>query len=311
MFEPSKSIDIHMVTDGMNMTCVDCHKTKNHNISGKVYSLSSMNINRAFCEDCHNSTPDEKEILNEHTLKVACQTCHIPVYANANSTTMYWDWSKAGKLKDGKPYTEENSLGNHTYMSIKGQFVWARNVKPDYIWFNDTSSHYISGEKIADDSKPLVLNQLHGSYNDPESKIVPVKIHTAKQPYDPVNKIIIQPKLYADKQGEGGFWQDFDWVKASEIGMKNVGQPFSGQVSFIETKMYLPVNHMVSTKEESVQCKECHTRSNSRLEKLTGFYIPGQDRSQMVVYAGFSLIILTFLEVFIHSIIRIYLKKHL
>lgn len=309
MFETSKSVDVHMGSDGMNMSCIDCHRTKYHNISGKLYSLSSMNINRIFCEDCHTSTPHEKQILNEHTLKVACQTCHIPTYAKVNSTKLFWDWSEAGKLKDGKPYTEHDSLGNKIYMSTKGKFVWGKNLKPDYIWFNGTSSHYISGDIINDTTKPLVLNQLHGSYNDPDSKIIPVKLHIAKQPYDPLNKILIQPKLYSDKPGEGAYWKDFDWTKASETGMKIVGLPFSGKISFIETIMYWPINHMVSSKEESVQCKECHTRENSRLENLTDFYIPGRDRSVIVDYAGFSLIILTIFGVIGHSILRIYFKR--
>ena len=61
---------------------------------------------------------------------------------------MSWKWSDAGKLKDGKPYEEEDSLGNHNYMSIKGSFVWERNVKPDYIWFNGTADHYLLGDTI-------------------------------------------------------------------------------------------------------------------------------------------------------------------
>ncbi len=311
MFEPTKSLDIHMGTDGMNMACVDCHKTKHHNISGKLYSLSSMNVNRAYCEDCHTSTPHEKEILNEHPMKVACQTCHIPTYAKANSTKMYWDWSQAGKLKDGKPYTIEDSLGNHVYMSIKGAFVWARDVKPDYIWFNGTSSHYVAGDVVEDTTKTLILNKLHGSYNDPESKIIPVKIHLAKQPFDPVNKILIQPKLYSPNPGEGAYWKDFDWVRASESGMKTVGLPFSGKVSFIETAMYWPVNHMVAPKEQTVQCKECHTRQNSRIAKLTDFYIPGRDRSDIVEYAGFTMIILTIFGVLVHAFLRYYFKPKL
>ena len=112
-----------------------------------MYSLSSMNHNRVFCEDCHTETPHEKEILNEHTLKVACQTCHIPIYAKEKSTKMNWDWSTAGKLKNGKPYHEEDSLGNHTYLSIKGSFVWERDIKPEYQWFNGTASHYLEGDE--------------------------------------------------------------------------------------------------------------------------------------------------------------------
>lgn len=310
-FEPTKEIDIHMATDGMNLQCVDCHTTEQHNITGKVYSLSSMNHNRNNCEQCHSATPHDDDILNEHTLKVACQTCHIPTYAKGNATKMYWDWSTAGKLKDGEPYVEEDSMGNHAYMSIKGSFVWKKNVTPDYIWFNGTASHYLEGDKIQDTTKPLVLNQLHGSYGDDESKIVPVKIHIAKQPYDPINKILIQPKLFAEEKGEGAFWKDFDWQTASEVGMKDAGLPFSGKVSFIKTEMYWPVNHMVASTENTLQCNNCHTRKDSRLAKLTDFYMPGRDYSSLVDTSGKWLIILTIVGIIIHGIIRFTFKRKL
>jgi len=306
MFEPTKDIDIHMASEGMNLQCVDCHTTEEHNISGKVYSLSSMNLNRNTCEQCHTDTPHEDNILNEHNLKVACQTCHIPTYAKANATKMFWDWSEAGKLKDGKPYSEEDSMGNHTYLSIKGSFIWEKNVTPDYIWFNGTASHYIKGDIVQDTTEVLILNQLHGSYADDESKIIPVKIHMARQPYDPVNRLLIQPKLYAEKKGEGAFWKDFDWQTASKIGMKESNLPFSGKITFIKTGMYWPINHMVADKESTVTCDECHTRNNSRLAGLNDFYLPGRDFSAPIDMAGKWMLILTILGIFIHSVIRIF-----
>jgi octaheme c-type cytochrome (tetrathionate reductase family) len=307
-FEPSKEIDIHMASDGMNLQCVDCHTTEQHNISGKVYSLSSMNMNRNTCEQCHTETPHEDNILNEHSIKVACQSCHIPTYAKGNSTKMYWDWSTAGKLKNGEPYEEDDSLGNHTYLSIKGSFIWERNVVPDYIWFNGTASHYIEGDIISDTTKPLVLNQLHGSYADEDSKIYPVKIHVANQPYDPINKILIQPKLFADKKGEGAFWKDFNWQTAATVGMKDANLPFSGKISFIKTEMYWPVNHMVATKENTLKCNSCHQRENSRLAGLNDFYMPGRDYSKIVEVGGVWMLILTLLGVLTHGAIRIVLS---
>lgn len=311
MFEPTKDIDVHMAVDGMNLQCVDCHETRQHTISGKLYSLSSMNLNRNTCEQCHTEVPHKDEILNEHTLKVACESCHIPTYAKDHSTKMFWDWSTAGRLKNGEPYSEEDSLGNHTYLSIKGSFVWANNLKPDYIWFNGTASHYLKGDIVQDTSDVLMLNQLHGSYADGESKIIPVKIHLARQPYDPVNKMLIQPKLFAEKKGEGAFWKDFNWQTAAANGMKESGLPFSGEIKFIKTGMYWPVNHMVADKEHTVQCEECHTRTNSRLAGLTDFYLPGRDRSGFIDWAGQWMLILTLLGIFLHASTRyfFYLRR--
>lgn len=305
MFEPTREVDIHMATDGMNLQCIACHKTDKHTISGKMYSLSSMNRNRATCEKCHSENPHEVAILNKHTIKVACQTCHIPRYAKVNATKTDWDWSTAGKLKDGEPYEVDDKDGNHTYLSIKGSFKWGKNLKPDYIWFNGTANHYLLGDTVADISKPLVLNQLNGSYNDRDSRIIPVKIHRAKQPFDPVTKMLIQPKLFSDKVGEGALWKDFDWMRASQVGMKDVNLPFSGKLTFINTEMYWPINHMVSSKEKSVQCNECHSRENSRLTNLKDFYMPARDYNPMIESAGSALLILSLIGVFIHGTIRI------
>ena len=129
------------------------------------------------------------------------------------------------------------------------------------------------------------------------------------QPYDPINKILIQPKLYADKKGEGAFWKDFNWEKASEIGMKDVNLPFSGKVGFIKTKMYWPLNHMVSTKDLTVKCVECHSRENSRLASLTDFYMPARDYSSFIETAGFLIIMLTLIGVLVHGSIRIFSSK--
>lgn len=309
MFDGSKDIDVHMGTDGANMSCVDCHTSQNHLMKGKVYSLSSMNRDRSTCEQCHTENPHEAAILNEHTLKVACQTCHIPVYAKVNATKMEWDWSTAGKLKDGKPFEIDDKDGNHTYLSIKGSFTWGTNVKPDYVWFNGTADHYLIGDTVSDTTKPLQVNTLNGSYSDPESKITPVKIHKARQPYDPVNKMLIQPKLFADKKGEGALWKDFDWVRASRIGMEEVGLPFSGQLSFIRTEMTWPVNHMVSTKDKTVSCSECHSRNESRLAGLNDFYMPARDHSPVIDTAGKWIIFLSIMGIFAHGSLRIFSNR--
>ncbi|MCX7959465.1 MAG: cytochrome C, partial [Deltaproteobacteria bacterium] len=226
---------------------------------------------------------------------------HIPVYAKVNATKIYWDWSTAGRLKNGEPFIEEDEDGNHKYMSVKGSFVWGKNLKPDYVWFNGTATHYLLGDRIKDPKSPLVLNPLYGSYDDAESKIIPVKIHTAKQPYDPENNILIMPKLYAENKGAGAFWKDFDWIKAAETGMKEQGLPFSGKIDFIETKMYWPVNHMVSVKEKSVRCEECHTRNGSRIANLRDFYIPGRDYSPLVDGTGRMIIIFAILGIIAHG----------
>jgi octaheme c-type cytochrome (tetrathionate reductase family) len=285
LFEPDRNLDVHMASDGANMQCVDCHMAENHHMLGKSYALSSMNRNRVTCEQCHTDRPHEDDILNEHTLKVSCQSCHISTYARANATKMVWDWSTAGRLRNGEPYEEKDAQGNLTYASIKGTFTWQSNVTPEYVWFNGTASHYLLGD-TADATKPIAINTLYGSYDDPDAKVTPVKVHRAIQPYDPANKMLIQPKLFAQVKGEGAFWKDFNWQRSAEEGMKSVGLPYSGTYAFAHTELTLPVNHMVAPKEQAVGCSQCHTRENSRLSALRDFYMPARDRNKTVDLFG-------------------------
>ncbi|HEY9165944.1 MAG TPA: tetrathionate reductase family octaheme c-type cytochrome [Candidatus Kryptonia bacterium] len=304
MFDPDRDVDVHMATDGVDMQCVDCHTAQKHQMLGKMYSVSSMNRNRVQCETCHTSMPHTDDVLNEHTLKVACQTCHIPVFAKVNPTKLYWDWSTAGKLENGQPFELKDSSGTDIYMSIKGSFKWGKMVKPDYVWFNGTASHYLLGDTF-DPSKPVEINKLYGSYDDPDSKIYPVKIHRSNQIYDTGFDYLIQPKTFSAKKGDGGYWGDFNWQRAAEEGMKQVNLPYSGRYGFVQTEMYWPVNHMVSPKEQAVQCSECHTRDNGRLANLSGFYIPGRDYNPWVEGLGGGLLVLTLAGVFIHGAGRI------
>ncbi|MCA9196326.1 MAG: tetrathionate reductase family octaheme c-type cytochrome [Planctomycetales bacterium] len=308
LFDPDREVDVHMATGGANLVCSDCHITRNHQMQGKLYSVSSMNRNRSSCEQCHTEMPHDDNILNEHTLKVACQTCHIPHYAKVAATKTTWDWSTAGKLKDGQPYEQKDQLGNVTYMSEKGTFGWEQNAEPEYAWFNGTAGHYLLGDKVSD-QQPIPINQLHGSYADPDAKIIPVKVHRGKQLYDPVQQMLIQPKLVAAEKGAGAFWKDFNWETAATAGMQSIGLTYSGQHRFAETSMTWPINHMVAPKEQSLQCADCHHRTNSRLANLTGFYMPGRDRNVTVDRIGQGLIGLVFLGVVTHGAGRIWLSR--
>lgn len=300
----TREVDVHMASNGMNMTCVDCHETENHQMLGKLYSVSASNINRATCEQCHTEKPHFDNVVNRHSAKVACQTCHIPTYAKVNSTKMSWKWSEAGKKKDGKSITEKDSLGNVAYMSKKGSFTWSKDIEPDYMWFNGTADHYLLGDKV--DSFPVYMNKLYGSADDPNSKIIPVKVHIGDQLYDNKTKLLVQPKLFAKHKGDSAYWKDFDWKLAAEAGMKKIGLPYSGDYKFVETKMYWPVNHMVAPKGKTVSCSECHTRENGRMASIQGIYIPGRDNFSILDFLGSLIVLGSLAGVLVHAAIRIF-----
>ncbi|MCK5856627.1 MAG: tetrathionate reductase family octaheme c-type cytochrome [Bacteroidales bacterium] len=314
----SREVDVHMAIDGEDMSCVECHKTENHAIPGKVYALSSEDKNRVTCVQCHTEAPHTDKLLNDHFQRIACQTCHIPEYAKANATKMVWDWSTAGRLDEhGNTIHESDADGNHNYLSIKGTFVYDDHVVPEYYWFNGLADHLLITDSITE--TPVQMNTLEGSYNDKGancstgscSKIWPVKVHRGKQPYDVVSKKIVQPKLWSPNKGDSAYWTDFDWDNSIEAGMKYVGLPYSGKYDFVETEMYWPLNHQVSPADKSLQCTSCHSSSpDSRLANLKDFYLPGRDRFKMIDYAGIFLVLFALLGVIIHGGIRIVLRKN-
>ena len=308
LLDCSRDVDVHMAKEGANMECIECHQTLNHNITGRSYSTTFTNTNRVTCEQCHEDQPHLDKLLNKHTQKISCQACHIPKYAKVNATKMTWDWSTSGLLDDeGHAMHEDDMMGNHCYLSIKGSFVWEKNVIPEYIWFNGTADHYLLGEQI--EEVPLKMNTLNGDYSCPDSKIIPVKIHRGSQIYDTENNYLIQPKLYSAVKGEGAYWTDFEWDRAARIGMENAGIPYSGKFDFVKTEMSMQINHMVSPKEESVACIECHRRDDGRLENLSGFYMPGRDHHKWVDIAGVLMALFSIGGVVIHSLLRVIIGK--
>lgn len=313
LLHTDREVDVHMGKDGGDMSCISCHETQNHKMKGKMYSVSSMNVNRATCESCHSERPHGNDLINEHTVKVACQTCHIPVYAKVNSTKMHWDWEKACKINDPE-YRETDSLGNDVYLATKGKFVWQRNVTPEYVWFDGTADHYFLGDTIKLVDGAVNINTLNGEYRRRNSKIIPVKVHRTRQPYDPNTKLLIQPKLWSPVEGDNALWVDcrftpikIMWDKASAQGMKEVGLPYSGEYDFVNTRMFWPINHMVSTAEATLQCKDCHVREGGRLDELRDFYMPGRDYNPTVQAVGYGIVILSLLGVIAHAAIRILL----
>ncbi len=309
LYHADKDMDVHMDEGGTNMSCVDCHQTERHNITGKLYSVSNDNNNRMTCKKCHTGDVHKNNTINRHTNKIACQTCHIPVYAKGTATKMIWDWSTSGKVdKNGKQFKEYDSLHNVTYKSGKGTFEWATNVEPEYVWFNGTADQYVPGDIIKDTSAVLKINTLFGSYGDHESKIIPVKIHRGKQIFDTQNKMLIIPHIYG--HDSTAYSKGMDWNLAAKAGMKDAGLPYSGEYSFISTEMYWPLNHMTAPVEQSLKCIDCHSKE-SKLKNLTGFYMPGRDSNVFMEILGILMIVGTFGGIIVHSVIRILKAKHI
>lgn len=312
LMKPNKELDVHMGVDGQNFDCVRCHTTRVHHIVGRIYSTPAAKDRKSLieddltpkimCESCHSRTPHKPGVkANDHTDKVACQSCHIPTFARVNPTKMWWDWSKAGQMKEGQPYKEKDEFGKPKYDTKKGEFHWARNVTPEYFWFNGSVSNLTAKDTI-DPSGVVRISYPVGDMNDPGSRIFPFKVHRGRQPYDKVNKNLLIPKLFG-KEGTGAYWAEYDWQKAVASGMQYAGLGFSGEMDFVETSYVFPITHMVAPKDKALQCQECHTK-NGRLKDLPGFYMPGRDTNRPIEVLGWIVVLGSLVGVFFHGLGR-------
>jgi octaheme c-type cytochrome (tetrathionate reductase family) len=249
LYFPDEQLDVHMGRH--DFQCIDCHQTANHDIAGRAISVSVDNANQIACTDCHDGTQHDDARINAHTDTVACQTCHIPAAARREPTKMVWDWSTAG---------QDLPENEHEYLKIKGSFIYEGNIIPSYDWYAGTAERYLLGDSINPD-EVTKINDPIGSIADPASKIWPFKVHTAKQIYDSVNNYLLVPKTV----GEGGYWTEFDWDLALQLGSEQTGLDYSGEYGFTETEMYWPITHMVAPSEQVLQCTDCHS-ANGRLD---------------------------------------------
>ena len=235
-------IDIHM---SKNILCIDCHKTEKHNIKGTAYSVSVDHRNGINCTDCHDEKPHKDTRINTHVESVACQTCHIPKYARKAATKTYWDWSKAGN--------SSRKEDPHTYLKIKGEFIYGKDLVPEYSWFNMTVKRYMWNDQL-DPSGVTLINQPNGDIRDKSAKIWPFKVHRAIQPYDKKFNYLLQPVT----SGDGGYWSEFNWDKAFRLSEKVSGIKYSGSYGFTRTDMSWPLSHMVTSGDKALRCNECH-----------------------------------------------------
>jgi len=329
--QASKELDVHMASKasgGAGFTCATCHQADGHQIAGSRISMTASDPhgpmlrgdtvhagrNAATCQSCHGDKPHKQpslslELLNNHTSKLACQSCHIPAFARGGvATKMAWDWSTAGKLTpEGKPIQKKDEHGHVIYDSKKGDFKLAENVVPDYVWFNGQVNFTTQDMKI-DPTQVLKINSFMGRPDDPKARIWPVKRFEGKQPYDKVHLQLLVP--HTATPDDTAFWFNFDWPKALQAGATATGQPYSGQHDFVKTEMLWPITHMVAPASQTVACASCHaSAAKSRLGDLPGVYLPGRDRQPWIDRLGWLAVAAALAGVLLHAGARILTRR--
>ncbi len=269
----TRDFDVHMGTDGADFECVACHQVKrdmdgnllSHGIGGMPYHSVEEGVMKQ-CDDCHGDRANihigtsVESIVSQHDT-LACQVCHIPAFARNTSTKVEWYWEDAGQNID--PVPVDPATGRPTYDKKKGTFVWANDVRPVLRYFNGKYTKFLIGENDQYTSLPAVLAEPVGDYTDANAMIYPFKKMIGNQPADAGNQTILVPHLFGAAGGPNAYWGKFDWNLAIQDGAAATGQTYSGAFEFVDTEMYLSVNHEVSPKEQAFgmdgACGDCHT----------------------------------------------------
>jgi len=327
LYQPALEVDVHMSPQGQNMVCSDCHVSNQHAWAGSRYDVTAADTEGpgmphqrrdvATCQSCHGTEPHPVSLkgvkLNDHTDKLACQTCHIPEFARGGvATKMVWDWSTAGKMgDDGKPltiegYTQGDGKHRHTYLATKGDFVWEENLEPLYAWFNG-QVEYTTGDQTIDPTRVVEVNRIAGGPQDGQSRIWPFKRLDGRQAYDAGLNHLAYSHVWGPTT-DTAFSTNFDWGKAIAAGMAAAGVEYSGEYGFVDTHMYWPVTHMVAPAEQALDCAECHAK-DGRLAGIAGVYMPGRQPFSTAGILGLALIAATVLALGIHAIGRLFGRK--
>lgn len=260
LVNPVFEFDVHMgnTDPAQRQTCVSCHAAENkHDVRGALHSSMAAGKSEFSCLSCHEEkgihNKRMRSMLNMHAKTIACETCHIPEVAKEYPTKTWWDWSTAG---DKAREATKDANGMPLYAWKKGDFVWEKNLKPEYFWHNGTTGMYLLGEKIEPKDGILSINPLMGSYQDPASRISAFKVMRGKQFYDTETMQLLVPHLF----GPGGYWKTLDWESSFQDGMEAVGLTYSGKYDAIETEMYWPLYHQVAPAKQAPSCVDCHTK---------------------------------------------------
>jgi len=286
MVATTRDFDVHMGVNGADMNCVDCHSANHDPKSGEVnHGMAGMALHSVYegsmrdCTDCHGSQKSVHRGTGTNSFlffdgwheRLACQTCHIPAIARKKPTKTEWYWSDAGQ--NVNPIPIDARTGKPTYDKKKGTFRWQTNVRPALRWYNGSWERMLVNLSDQYDEVPIPLATPQGDYNDPNAMIYPFKRMIGDQPVDPVTRTVMVPHLFGTAGGPNPYWGKFDWQLALRDGANVTGQPFSGEVAFENTEMFLTVNHEVAPASAALGagglmtgCQDCHGRSDGAVE---------------------------------------------
>ncbi len=260
--------DVHAAA---GLSCLTCHTAEHHKIAKGLYE-SDMVANDlpdtpVTCSNCHGTTPHKgmyAETLNQHTDRIACQTCHI----TETSGITYENWGKPVKDNVNGIYSElskYDKIPNNPDLYVPTDII--ERSHPSYIW----RAANTRDQKNAQSWMAFPTSDI----NTEGAKIYPVRALTQVMLFDKNLKMWQAPGMSFLKQdpqmaqfplllapNREVYNKTGDVYKAIDAGMKpyeSIGLKWSGEWMSMEVpdKSYISVNHGV--KKTVLLCSSCHS----------------------------------------------------
>ncbi|MCU7935374.1 MAG: hypothetical protein KZQ99_10905 [Candidatus Thiodiazotropha sp. (ex Dulcina madagascariensis)] len=250
--------DVHMATTGANLDCQDCHKEENHRFPGKGSDLRPTDLDKPLecaSSGCHNSSPHGDRELNSHTARVACQTCHVPVYAkNANDSAATEATETDRSWQSG---THSSQPPYHPVLTKRN------NLIPKYLHWDRHTDNYNVGDTIYENRQTGTYQTSvpRGSVDDRESKLYPFKYKTSDYPLDTNSSKLIALDTKV-------FFGTADADAAATAGLRNLaekgipGYRVGDNIRWVTTDTYQLLNHQVSPEDDALDCSSCHMNTS-------------------------------------------------
>ena len=262
-----RDFDVHMATTGGDMRCQECHTFTDHKVAGKGSDLRPTDsADVPECSDCHSNMIGEDghegDYVERHISRVACQTCHIPIYAKDAA-----DSPSSEATETHRTWLETHSTAAPFHPTLHTD----NDLIPEYRFWNRKSSNYLLHDVAEIDpatgryptSRPL------GDVADSQAKLYAFKYKTAEQPFahDKSKLIAIDTSV---------FFATGDPIAATEQGLVNMGLSANEPYSWIETDTFQMLNHQVSSGDAALDCNDCHgSTARMNLQGELGYALKG------------------------------------
>lgn len=273
-----KHYDVHMATSGADLSCQACHTPENHRFPGKGSDLRPTDLDQVVeCSNsgCHGGSPHDSSDLNRHTDRVACQTCHIPVYAK--------DASDTAASEATETHRSWQSGSHHENPPFHPVLTKENDLTPVYRHWNRLSDNTLLGDVMREEDSDAGIYHTSlpdGSVADQDSKLYPFKYKTSDYPLHTESSKLIALDT-------SSFFADPNAEKAAKDGLSNMialGDPRfpfneGDAIEWVTTDTYQLLNHQVSPEEEALECGSCHlTTARMDLQGELG-YFPSESQS--------------------------------